>query len=254
MAAVEVDGTPIVTEPLINLETGEVSEVWWIYFNQLFERTGGSNDAVANSAPIGSTVGWPSNTIPDDWLACDGSAVSRTTFSELFEVVGITFGAGDGSTTFNVPDTRGRALIGSGQGALLTNRTIGDTGGAETIALTTAELAAHIHGVTDTGHIHGVTDTGHIHATTESPHNHSESSGNFVNDAAGTEYLNTGGDKGTTNANTASTSTGLSIDSATTGISVDSATTGISVDSTGSGTAHENMMPFLAMNCIIRAL
>jgi len=82
---------------------------------------------------------------PTNWLMCDGAAVSRTTYSILFALVGTTFGVGDGSTTFNVPDMSGRVPIGSGQGGGLTNRNVGDNGGEEDHVVLEAELASHVH-------------------------------------------------------------------------------------------------------------
>jgi len=64
------------------------------------------------AVPIGSIIPWTSTTIPDGWLECNGQAVSRTDFSELFAKIGTTFGDGDGSTTFNVPDLRGEFIRG----------------------------------------------------------------------------------------------------------------------------------------------
>ena len=206
-----------------------ITRPWYRFFSQLFERTGGGVDIIDRSAPTGE-IKLFGMAVPEGYLLCDGTAVSRTTFVDLFNTIGTAYGVGDGSLTFNLPDGRGRMFIGAGTGAGLSARALGDTGGTETHQLTTAELAAHTHGVTDGGHTHGVSDPGHVHA---------ESAGNFVNDAAGTEYVNTGGDKGTTSANTAS---------ATTGLTVDSAITGLTVDSAGSDTAHENMSPFLVGN------
>lgn len=54
------------------------------------------------------------STIPGGWLVCDGSAVSRTTYAALFSVIGTTYGSGNGSTTFNLPDFKGRMAIGVG--------------------------------------------------------------------------------------------------------------------------------------------
>lgn len=79
------------------------------------------------------------------WLVCDGSAVSRTVYAALFAVCGTTFGAGDGSTTFNLPDLRGRSIVGTGTGAGLTNRALGATGGEENHLLSTAEMPTHQH-------------------------------------------------------------------------------------------------------------
>lgn len=86
-------------------------------------------------------------TPPAGWLLCDGSAVSRTIYSTLYAAIGDTWGAGDGSTTFNLPDLRGRAPIGAGTGTGLSARTLGGTVGAETVKLTAGEsgLPAHTH-------------------------------------------------------------------------------------------------------------
>lgn len=76
---------------------------------------------------------------------CDGSAVSRTTYATLYSIIGTTYGIGDGSTTFNVPDFRSRSVLGAGQGAGLTLRNRGSIGGAETHTLITTEIPAHTH-------------------------------------------------------------------------------------------------------------
>jgi len=70
-------------------------------------------DAIkAGGVPIGAIIPWTTTTIPDGWLECNGQAVSRTGFSELFAKIGTTFGAGNGSTTFNIPDLRGEFIRG----------------------------------------------------------------------------------------------------------------------------------------------
>lgn len=66
------------------------------------------------NADVGFIKPFAGNTVPDGYLYCDGSAVSRTTYSELFAAIGTIYGAGDGSTTFNVPDLRGYFLRGDG--------------------------------------------------------------------------------------------------------------------------------------------
>lgn len=95
--------------------------------------------------PTGAVQAYAGGTPPSGWLACDGSPVSRTTYADLFAAIGTTWGAGDGSTTFNVPDLRGRTLIGDGTGSGLTARTLGDTLGAETHQLTESEMPSHNH-------------------------------------------------------------------------------------------------------------
>jgi hypothetical protein len=87
------------------------------------------------TAPVGSLMYWPTETPPDGWLERDGSAISRTTYANLFAVIGTTYGAGDGSTTFNLPDDRGLFERGWAHGstndpdrASRTNRGDGTTG------------------------------------------------------------------------------------------------------------------------------
>ena len=91
--------------------------------------------------------------VPDGWLICNGAAVNRSTYADLFRVIGTTYGVGNGSTTFNVPDLRGRFPLGrDDMGDTSANRVtaaaadrLGGSGGAETHTLTTAEMPAHNH-------------------------------------------------------------------------------------------------------------
>lgn len=112
----------------------------------------------APAPPIGSIQAYAALATPVNWLLCDGSAISRTTYSNLFAVVSTTHGSGDGTTTFNLPDLRGRVPAGlDNMGGSAANRltstvltasnTLGATGGAQTHILTTAQLPAHKHGV-----------------------------------------------------------------------------------------------------------
>lgn len=96
--------------------------------------------------PAGGIISYGGSAAPNGYLLCDGSAVSRSTYSALFTVIGAAYGAGDGSTTFNIPDMRGRSPLGTGTGSGLTSRSIGQSGGEENHALSVAELASHQHG------------------------------------------------------------------------------------------------------------
>lgn len=91
------------------------------------------------------------NPNPGNWLTCDGSSLLRTDYPALFDAIGTTFGAVDG-THFNIPDLRGRTMIGTGQGSGLTDRVLGDSLGEENHTITLAESASHSH--VDAGHIH----------------------------------------------------------------------------------------------------
>ncbi|MEK9769600.1 MAG: tail fiber protein [Betaproteobacteria bacterium] len=114
------------------------------------------NVGIGSTLPSGSILAYTLSTAPTGFLLCNGAAVSRTTYSALFAVIGTDYGTGDGSSTFNVPDLRGRVIAGLGGGtggsSLLTNQsgglngdTMRDTGGAETHTLTEAQLASHKH-------------------------------------------------------------------------------------------------------------
>jgi len=93
---------------------------------------------------IGEIKLWTSDTLPSaKWLICNGAAISRTTYSALFNLIGTTYGAGDGSTTFNIPDLRGNVPVGKSTDTEFD--TLGKKGGEKTHKLTVAELAAHSH-------------------------------------------------------------------------------------------------------------
>lgn len=114
--------------------------------------SGRIRDLTGFVAPVGSVTMYAGASAPTGWLFCDGSAISRTTYADLFTAIGTTFGTGDGSTTFNIPDMRGRAPIGVGTGSGLTARSLAATVGEETHVLSTAEMPAHTH--TQNAHHH----------------------------------------------------------------------------------------------------
>lgn len=87
----------------------------------------------------------PATAVPAGWELCVGGELSRTAYSELYAMIGTTFGVGNNSTTFNLPDMRGRTAIGAGQGSGLTNRVLGVRSGAETHVLTIPEMPSHTH-------------------------------------------------------------------------------------------------------------
>lgn len=104
----------------------------------------GSNNVAVNT---GSVMSFSSSTVPSGFLDCDGSAVSRTTYSDLFAVVGTTYGSGDGSTTFNLPDLQDNYPIGvSGTKAL------GTKAGSASTTLAETNLASHTHTIYKTNY------------------------------------------------------------------------------------------------------
>jgi microcystin-dependent protein len=102
-----------------------------------------------NAVLTGALVMWPTASAPSGYLICDGTAVSRTTYAALFAVIGTTFGAGDTTTTFNLPNYTNRMPIGAGG-----TYALAATGGSATTTLITANLPSHTHSITDPGHTH----------------------------------------------------------------------------------------------------
>jgi len=179
---------------------------------------------VRNMLPAGVLVPYAGTASPDTnvWLLCDGAAVSRTTYAVLFALISTTFGTGDGSTTFNLPDLRGRVPMGmdnfgSGEGAA--NRvtdadadSLGGADGAETHTLTEAQLAAHDHTITV----------------------------NSKDLTVNTATADIGGGGGT-----------KTFLEAVAGTTIDHNHTATSANA-GSGSAHNNMQPFLSLGYLIK--
>jgi microcystin-dependent protein len=219
----------IIQPDLSGISNGEIGDAidWTKPMNTMIDDYNGNIDNTniftnANIAPSkinnsnhdiffpGVIVAYGSSTAPTGWLSCDGSAVSRSTYANLFAIIGTTYGTGDGSTTFNLPDSRGRTYIGSGTSDPLTARSVGDTGGEENHAITEAELASHNHHLNPIGTTQNLVSNQYNGATTV------------------TRQL-----LSTTLADTQSTGSSF-------------------VGNTGSGTAHNNMQPWICANYIIK--
>ena len=102
-----------------------------------------------SDTPVGAGMLWYTDTAPAGYLICDGSAISRADYAKLFAIIGTTYGTGNGSTTFNLPDLRQRFPI--GKAASGTGNSLGATGGAidhkHTSAAHTHSVPAHYHGM-----------------------------------------------------------------------------------------------------------
>ncbi len=99
----------------------------------------------SNFIHVGVICLFTGNNPPNGWLICNGNAINRIQYANLFQVIGTTYGIGDNTITFNIPDLRGRTVIGSGQGVNLTNRQLCSNGGEETHQLTINEMPSHSH-------------------------------------------------------------------------------------------------------------
>jgi microcystin-dependent protein len=138
--------------------------------------------AAVNSVVTGTINMWPTVTAPTGYLLCVGTAVSRSTYAALFAVIGTTFGVGDGSTTFNLPNYTNRMPIGVGSTAALAA-----TGGSKD-----AVVVSHTHTITDPGHLHSIAPT-----------------------ATGTSQAGSGWDgPGFGGSNTSTSTTGISVNTA----------------------------------------
>ena len=104
------------------------------------------SNLVKDTVPAGVIEMFRGSTAPTGYLLCDGSAVSRTTYSALFTAISTTYGAGDGSTTFNVPNLKGKVAVGLNSSDTSFDA-LGETGGEKSVTLTAAQsgLPSHRH-------------------------------------------------------------------------------------------------------------
>lgn len=165
--------------------------------------------------PAGMIAPYAGASAPAGWLLCQGQAVSRTTYAALFAVTGTTYGTGDGSTTFNLPNLQGRVPVGL-QSSDTDFNTRGKTGGAKTHTLTTAQIPAHKHDLNQTGR-----------------QSHTIAWG----DAGANVHWNTIASSGPPPSNNLTTRQGTWVDTM----------------NTGGGQAHPNLQPYLVVNYIIRS-
>lgn len=184
----------------------------------------------AATTPPGVIQAYGGASAPSGWVLCDGAAVSRTTYAALFAVLGTSYGAGNGSTTFNVPNLQSRMPFGreTGQSA---NDTLGETGGARTVTLTAAQsgVPAHTHGA---GTYSAASGGNHSHTEDEPVHS-------GVNSA-------NGGDWGVYSTTTGNTSTDGAHTHSLTGASASNSTA-------SAASSHENLPPFVTVNFIVKA-
>lgn len=187
------------------------------------------------------------STPPEGFLLCDGSNVSRTTYSALYDAIGTTYGNGDGSTTFGIPDLSGKVALG-----VSSSHTLASTGGEETHALTSSEMPSHVHNIPSHTHAHTLafTTPSLSHSITQPSFNYNKPNGTVALGSNGTDNSYDGT---TSTTATLSTKVGISNHAATDCTMGGSITDcdAFNSGSEGSGTAHNNMQPYVTMNYII---
>jgi microcystin-dependent protein len=199
--------------------------------------------------PIGVIRFFAGSVVPNGWLLCNGSTVSRKAYGDLFKVIGTTFGAGNSNDTFTLPDMRGRIPICAGTGTSLTTRTLGSNVGAETATLSEANMASHTHTATV-----GTQTANHTHSgtsgTVSADHTHGwgRNVGSF-----GSYGLRDGNNR---SANGTPNTQGAHQDHShgtTTGTESANHNHTVTNSSTGGGTAFGIIPPAIVVNFIIKA-
>jgi microcystin-dependent protein len=193
-------------------------------------------------------------TAPPGYLLCDGAAVSRSTYSSLFTTIGTAYGAGNGTTTFNLPNLQNRIPVGKGPDTEFD--TLGETGGAKEVTLSSSQIPAHSHPntlsdntVASSGHSHG---PGSYAAGIGATNNNIAAIGYVASFVRGggpgqSTYTITGGIGGAQNFNHYTPVYGDSAGpSGTTTVGITNA------NNTGGGGAHTNLQPYIVVNYIIK--
>ena len=207
--------------------------------------------------PAGMLTMTAANTAPSGWMLCNGSAVSRTTYADLFAAIGTTYGVGDGSTTFNIPDLRSRVPVGADSSQTEFDA-LGETGGVKSVTLTGAQSGTSAHGHSATSgaesddHSHsgstGTVSSDHAHYIqfTETTDATGDGAARYDSSGAGAQGTQTYYTSGITANHTHAFGTGGRSTPHNHPITVNNAT------AANASEAHTNLQPYLVVNYIIK--
>ncbi|WP_404425675.1 phage tail protein [Thalassospira australica] len=118
--------------------------------------SGGGNGGGGGATPLGTVLPFAGATAPEGFMLCDGTELLASDHADLFAVIGTVYGEGAAPGSFKLPDLRGRAAVGAGQGVDLSDRVLGAMAGAESHQLTVDEMPSHSHGIDYRSNLAGV--------------------------------------------------------------------------------------------------
>lgn len=201
--------------------------------------------------PVGTIFAYCGAAAPGGYLLCNGQEVSRTQYARLFNVIGTLWGVGNSTTTFNLPDYRGRVLVGSNPAPNsipgISNYPLANKGGKETSTLNLTNLPEHKHDLEVKGHTHGIADPGHLHSIVDKQHNHNMLTGR--GDPGSSVILGTG----TGSYSSQSSFTGINTtEKGYSSIQVENSYENISMKNAGGGQPISLMQPYSAVTWIIK--
>ena len=206
---------------------------------------------IVNRSEVGAIKPWTKSTAPDGYLLCDGAAVSRTTFADLFAVVSTTYGSGDGSTTFNVPNLQGKMP----QGFDGNTYNLAGTGGANTVTVAVTNNQAATNATNQSVTITGSISNTSLTTAQLASHSHTQSLGseNVQPSQSGNEQKPTRGSRGSNNTEStgnAGSGTGHNHSHTLSGTLTGNITTSLTGSVTAAGT--NSFSPFVVVNYIIK--
>jgi microcystin-dependent protein len=168
---------------------------------------------------IGQVIMFAGNFAPKDFAFCQGQSMAVSQNTALYSILGTTYG-GNGTTTFVLPDTRGRVVVGAGQGPGLSNYSLGQMGGSTLTTITAEQMPAHTHGIAATSMIH----------CNENLSDNVSPTGEFWGPTEGTNTYGTLTD---------------------TAMAADAVTVNITLANSGGSQPFDNSQPYLGMNYVV---
>lgn len=197
---------------------------------------------------IGSIYMYGGSVPPQGFLMCDGSPVSRTTYSDLFDLIGTSYGTGDGATTFNVPDLSGRVILGASS-----TYTMGSSGGEEDHVLLDNEIPSHAHSIPQHGHLNDIVATTPklTHTVTQPAYNYNRPNGTRAMGVSTTQVVAYNGTTSTNATRTADIKMSNHTAAACTMSGGISDCAAFDTEPDGGSVGHSNMQPFVTLNYII---